>query len=127
MYYISIRQGKEISFDHIGPRVFRLPPTFSLLWTLGSNRVQDAFISFSPFLPFKGHPEKNAAGNDGIFFIILMYFLFFKYGKYFPMGGTNKLVDWYCNRHFISAMFQNLFITNESIWIARYINYFFDV
>ena len=67
MYYISIRQGKEISFDHIGPMVFRLPPTFSLLWTLGSNIDSGCLYFFFSFPSFQRASRKNTAGNDGVF------------------------------------------------------------
>ena len=49
-----------------GNQRFRLPPTFSLLWTLVlSNLGLECPISFSPFLPF-GTLE-TTAGNGGVF------------------------------------------------------------
>ncbi len=49
-----------------GVQRFRLPPTFSLLWTLGpAPDSLECPISFSPFLPF-GTLE-NTASDGGIF------------------------------------------------------------
>ena len=58
-----------------GVQRFRLPPTFSLLWTLGpAPDSLECPISFSPFLPF-GTLE-NTAGNGGIFLFLFFYIKF---------------------------------------------------
>lgn len=55
-----------------GVQRFRLPPTFSLLWTLGpAPDSLECPISFSPFLPF-GTLE-NTAGDGGIFLLHKVY------------------------------------------------------
>ena len=62
MYYISIRQRGQPwrrGESPNGVQGFRLPPTFSLLWTLGPKLGLECPISFSPFLPF------GAFGNTG--------------------------------------------------------------
>jgi len=51
----------------MGPRVFRLPPTFSLLWTLGPNiGLGCPFLFLLSFL--SGHPKKYRH-HGGVFFI----------------------------------------------------------
>ena len=55
--------AKGVKPDGTGVQGFRLPPTFSLLWTLGPNQLECS-ISFSPFLPFKSirkTPPETAA------------------------------------------------------------------
>ncbi len=49
-----------------GDQRFRLPPTFSLLWTRGPSISLECPFSFSPFLP-SGAPG-NTAGNGVVFF-----------------------------------------------------------
>ena len=63
MYYITIRQrGHKFHLIRcqasVGPRVFRLPPTFSLLWTLGPKHdsLGCTFLFLLSFLSV--HPKK---------------------------------------------------------------------
>ena len=76
MYYISIRQrGKprRRGENLLGVQGFRLPPTFSLLWTLDPKSFfgLECPISFSPFLPFGAFG--NTAGKPAAFFYFLLF------------------------------------------------------
>ena len=53
-----------------GDQRFRLPPTFSLLWTLDPEPSLECPISFSPFLPFG--TLGNTAGNGGVFYFTVV-------------------------------------------------------
>ena len=78
MYYISIRQRGNTpatGWKPHGVQGFRLPPTFSLLWTLGPKFGLECPISFSPFLPFGAFG--NTAGKPAAFF-----YIFFNSGIY---------------------------------------------
>ena len=59
--------AKGVKPDGTGVQGFRLPPTFSLLWTLGPNQLRMLYFFFS-FPSFQEH-SKNTAGNGGVFFI----------------------------------------------------------
>ena len=68
VYYILNRQRNKTlcRCENIcGDQRFRLPPTFSLLWTLVPAPSLECPISFSPFLPFG--TLGNTAGNGGVF------------------------------------------------------------
>ena len=121
MYYISIRQrNKSLDqmFKHLRGPEFSDSLLHSLssgLWAQTELRMP---ISFSPFLPFRASGESHPRG---------WLFLFIKNRKYFPVRRTHKLVNRYCNIHFISAVFQNLYVTDKSIWITGNINNAFHI
>nr|DAH89058.1 MAG TPA: hypothetical protein [Caudoviricetes sp.] len=70
MYYISIRQrGKP---QRHGVQGFRLPPTFSLLWTLGPNPFYSLECPFLFLLSFlSGHSETPLGNTGGVFLLYL--------------------------------------------------------
>ena len=122
MYYITIRQRKNSFIDHRA-QGFQTPSYILSPLDFGPKQQFRMPISFSPFLPFKAS-EKNTAEFSGVF---LFSYLFIKNTEYFPMFRTNKLVNRYCDLHYISALFQYLFITYKCVWITRYIYYAFNI
>ncbi len=72
-----------------GIQRFRVPPTFSLLWTLGPRkhfRMPNFFFSFPSFRGIRKHRRKRRRFS-------FCQNLFIKYRKQFPMSGSHKLVD----------------------------------